>query len=58
VLVAMGFGELSGCALRLALGRSTTEADVDAAAARVGRAVSRIRSAGAATGSGAASAAG
>ena len=39
VLAAMGFGELAGCALRLALGRSTTEADVDAAAARVERAV-------------------
>ena len=58
VLAAMGFGELSGCALRLALGRSTTEADVDVAAARVERAVSRIRSAGSAAGSAAAAAAG
>jgi cysteine desulfurase len=46
VLSAMGFGELAGCALRLALGRSTTEADVDAAAARVGVAVARVRSGG------------
>ena len=46
VLAAMGFGELAGCALRLGLGRSTTGAQVDEAVARVGQAVSRIRSAG------------
>jgi cysteine desulfurase len=42
VLVAMGFGELAGCALRLGLGRPTTAADVEAAAQRVAVAVSRV----------------
>jgi len=46
VLAAMGFGELAGCALRLALGRSTTLDDVDDAATRVAEAAGRIRSAG------------
>ena len=43
VLTAMGFGELAGCALRLAAGRSTTGADVETAAERVQIAVDRIR---------------
>jgi cysteine desulfurase len=46
VLAAMGYGELAGCALRLALGRATTGADVEVAAERVESAVSRIRSGG------------
>jgi len=47
VLEAMGFGELGGCALRLGLGRSTTEADIEAAAERVGQAAERVHEAGA-----------
>ena len=43
VLAAMGFGELAGCALRLSLGRSTTGVQVEAAAQRVGAAVTRVR---------------
>jgi len=46
VLAAMGFGELAGCALRLGLGRSTTEADVEAAAVCVGQAAERVHEAG------------
>jgi cysteine desulfurase len=47
VLQAMGFGELGGCALRLGLGRFTTEADIEAAAERVGQAARRVHEAGA-----------
>jgi cysteine desulfurase len=47
VLEAMGFGELGGCALRLGLGRSTTEADIESAAERVGQAAKRVHEAGA-----------
>jgi cysteine desulfurase len=46
VLDAMGFGDLAGSALRLSLGRSTTGADVQAAAERVRIAVSRVRQGG------------
>ena len=46
VLDAMGFGDLAGSALRLSLGRSTTGADVQAAAERVQIAVSRVRQGG------------
>jgi cysteine desulfurase len=46
VLDAMGFGDLAGCALRLSLGRGTTEEDVDTAAQRVAAAVARVRSGG------------
>jgi len=42
VLDAMGFGDLAGSALRLSLGRSTTGADVQAAAERVQVAVARV----------------
>jgi cysteine desulfurase len=43
VLAAMGFGDRAGSALRLSLGRFTTGAEVEAAAERVGIAVSRVR---------------
>jgi cysteine desulfurase len=46
VLSAMGFGDLAACALRLSLGRSTTAADIEAAAGRVIEAVARVRSGG------------
>jgi cysteine desulfurase len=46
VLAAMGFGDLAGSALRLSLGRSTTQALVDAAAGRVQVAVARVRGGG------------
>lgn len=46
VLAAMGFGALAGSALRLSLGRSTTGAEVQAAAERVRIAVSRVREGG------------
>jgi cysteine desulfurase len=46
VLAAMGFGDLAGSALRLSLGRSTTGADVQAAAERVQVAVARVRAGG------------
>jgi len=46
VLDAMGFGDLAGSALRLSLGRSTTGADVQAAAERVQVAVARVRGGG------------
>jgi cysteine desulfurase len=42
VLDAMGFGDLAGSALRLSLGRSTTGAEVQAAAERVQVAVARV----------------
>ena len=42
----MGFGDLAGSALRLSLGRSTTGAEVQAAAERVRIAVSRVREGG------------
>jgi cysteine sulfinate desulfinase/cysteine desulfurase-like protein len=42
----MGFGDLAGSALRLSLGRSTTGADVQAAAERVQVAVARVRGGG------------
>ncbi len=45
VLAAMGYGELAGSALRLSLGRGTTEEDIEIAAGRVGTAVSRLRAA-------------
>ncbi len=44
VLGAMGYGDLAGCALRLSLGHSTTDADVENAAGLVAAAVSRVRS--------------
>jgi cysteine desulfurase len=47
VLAAMGFGDLAGSALRLSLGRSTTGAEVQAAAERVQVAVARVRNGGA-----------
>ena len=43
VLEAMGYGERSGCALRLSLGRGTTEHEIEAATERVRVAVARIR---------------
>ncbi|MGP8159952.1 MAG: cysteine desulfurase family protein [Candidatus Dormibacteria bacterium] len=46
VLAAMGFGQLAGCALRLAAGRSTTGAEIEAAAERVQQAVARVRAGG------------
>jgi cysteine desulfurase len=46
VLAAMGFGDLAGSALRLSLGRSTTGAEVQAAAKRVQVAVARVRGGG------------
>jgi cysteine desulfurase len=46
VLTAMGFGDLAGSALRLSLGRSTTQALVDAVAGRVQMAVARVRAGG------------
>jgi cysteine desulfurase len=46
VLAAMGFGDLAGSALRLSLGRSTTGAEVQAAAERVQVAVARVRGGG------------
>jgi cysteine sulfinate desulfinase/cysteine desulfurase-like protein len=42
----MGFGDLAGSALRLSLGRSTTQALVDAVAGRVQMAVARVRAGG------------
>ncbi|HEY4869769.1 MAG TPA: cysteine desulfurase family protein [Candidatus Dormibacteraeota bacterium] len=46
VLLAMGLPpELAASALRCTVGRSTTEADVDAAAAAISRAVSQVRGA-------------
>jgi cysteine desulfurase len=43
VLTAMGFGDLAASALRLSLGRGTSEADVEAAAGQVAAAVARFR---------------
>ena len=43
VLAAMGFADLAGCALRLGLGRSSTDAEVEDAAERVRLAVARVR---------------
>ncbi len=43
VLTAMGYGEDAGSALRLSLGRGTTEVEVETAAERVAGAVARIR---------------
>ena len=45
VLTAMGYGAEAGSALRLSLGRGTTEAEIESAAGRVATAVARIRGA-------------
>jgi cysteine desulfurase len=44
VLLAMGWGDAAGSALRLSLGRGSTEQDIDLAAERVRTAITRLRS--------------
>jgi cysteine desulfurase len=44
VLLAMGYGDAGGAALRLSLGRGTTEKEVDLAAERVRIGISQLRS--------------